>query len=148
VSEVTITVLLDRARSAVEIDDAQSAAVAWGEAERLGGLVGVAVRDRLGSATCDEDGLSWSLWGAVGGNVSAMCTAACCYRDGVGTRRDYVQALRWYLTMFVCGDGDGVHNAIELVKRGMTDAQIVQAGRLAGAEQGAQSLIRTVPVKD
>jgi TPR repeat protein len=109
--------------------------------------VGVPVRDRLGSAACHADGLSWSLWGAVGGNVSAMFTAACCYRDGVGARRDRVQAVRWYLAMLACGDGDGVHEAIELVKRGMTDAQIVEAGRLAGQEGDAWSLIKVVPAR-
>jgi hypothetical protein len=83
----------------------------------------------------------------VDGNISAMFTAGCCYRDGVGTRRNCVQAVRWYLAMLACGDGDGVHEAIELVKRGMTDAQIVEAGRLAAQEGEASALIKVVPTR-
>ncbi|MGH6657138.1 MAG: hypothetical protein ACRDVE_18295 [Actinocrinis sp.] len=48
----------------------------------------------LGAAETEQDALSWSLWGAVNGNVSAMFSAACCYRDAIGTRRNRVQAVR------------------------------------------------------
>ncbi len=141
----SVTALLARARVAIEAGDSAAAQFAWDEAESLGDLAGVPVRDRLDAIECHEDGLSWSLWGAAAGNTSAMFTAACCYRDGVGSRRDRVQAVRWYLAMLAHGDGDGVHEAIEVVRQGMTDEQILEAGRLAGQEAEARSLIQVVP---
>ncbi|WP_370378070.1 hypothetical protein [Catenulispora sp. GAS73] len=140
-----MTTLLARARLAIEAGDSVGARAAWDEAERLGRLAGVSVRDRLDSIACHEDGLSWSLWGAANGNPSAMFSAACCYRDGVGTRRDRMQAVRWYLVMVAHGDGDAAHDAMEVAKQGMTDAQILEAGRLAGQEAWARSLISAVP---
>jgi uncharacterized protein len=147
VSSTSVTALLARAREAIEAGDSAGAQVAWDEAERLGNLAGVPVRDRFDLIERQEDGLSWSLWGAVAGNTSAMFAVACCYRDGVGSRRDRVQAVRWYLAMLAHGDGDGVHEAIEVVRQGMTDAQILKAGRLAGLEAEARSLIQVVPAK-
>lgn len=146
-SGTSVTALLAQARVAIEAGDLAKAQVDWDEAERLGNLAGVPVRERLDLVQCQEDGLSWSLWGAVAGKTSAMFTAACCYRDGVGSRRDRVQAVRWYLAMSAHGDGDGVHEAIEVAKQGMTDAQILKAGRLAGQETGARSLIDVVPAR-
>jgi TPR repeat protein len=91
--------------------------------------------------TTMQDGLSWCLWGAVNGNASAMWAAACCYRDAIGTRRNRVQAVRWYLAMLSVGDGEGVHEAITLAKS-MSEAQIREAGRLAGREDDATLLLR------
>lgn len=64
--------------------------------------------------------------------TGARCFAAgCWHRVGLGTAPDRVQAVRWFPTMFYCGNADGIHEAIQLVKRGMTDEQIRTAGELA-----------------
>jgi hypothetical protein len=57
----SVTALLARARVAIEEGDSAGAQLAWDEAERLGNLAGVPVRDRLDAIECQEDGLSWSL---------------------------------------------------------------------------------------
>lgn len=139
-SDETITTLLARARTAIEAGDVAEAQAVWRQAERLGGLAEMQVRHRMDTAATLADGLSWCLWGAVGGSASAMWAAACCYRDAVGTRRDRVQAVRWYLAMLSVRDGDGVHEAIVLAKR-MSEAQIRQAARLAGREADAVALL-------
>jgi len=139
-SDEAISILLARARTAIEAGDVVGAQAAWGEAERLGGLAEMQVRQRMDTAATLPDGLSWCVWGAVGGSASAMWAAACCYRDAVGTRRDRVQAVRWYLAMLSVRDGDGVHEAIVLAKR-MSEAQIRQAARLAGREADEVALL-------
>lgn len=136
----TISVLLARARTAIETGDVTAAQAAWGEAEQLGGLTEMHARQRLDTAATLQDGLSWCLWGAVNGKASAMWAAACGYRDAVGTRRDRVQAVRCYLAMLSVQDGDGVHEAIVLARR-MSEAQIREAARLAGREDDAVLLL-------
>ncbi|RAY11296.1 hypothetical protein DPM19_31615 [Actinomadura craniellae] len=71
-----------------------------------------------------------------------MFAAALCYRDGTGTAPDPVQAVRWFLNMLDVGNGDGVHEAIQLA-RSMTEEQINQAAKLAGREPDAHTLIST-----
>lgn len=140
----TVSTFLARARAAIETGDTTTAMAAWNQAEVLAELTNVPVRERLDAATSMADGLSWSLWGAANGNASAMFTAACCYRDAVGTGRNRIQAVRWYLAMLSTGDGDGdgVHEAIILATR-MSEAHIREAGRLAGRENDAVALLKT-----
>jgi TPR repeat protein len=138
----TVSALLTRARAVIEAGDTTTATDAWNQAESLAGLTDVSVRDRPDAATSMPDGLSWSLWGAANGNASAMFAAACCYRDAVGTRRNGVQAVRWYLAMLSTGDGDGVYGAITLAKH-MSEAHIREAGRLAGRENDAAALLES-----
>ena len=64
--------------------------------------------------------------------------------DLLGMAGTVISALR---ACGLRGDGDGVHEAIEVAKQGMTDAQILKAGRLAGQETGARSLIDVVPAR-
>lgn len=74
-----------------------------------------------------------------------MNAAACSYRDGFGTAPDPVQAVRWFFVMLAHGDGNGVHEAIQLAKAGALDAeQIREAGRLADDPASAKALINTV----
>ncbi|MGW8949666.1 tetratricopeptide repeat protein [Streptomyces sp. NPDC055709] len=110
-------------------------------------VAGCVLGDRLGAVDRDEEALAWYLWAAGRGETKAMYAAACWYRDGFGTAPDPVQAVRWFFTMFEHGDGDGIHDAIELAKQGMTDEQIHEAGRLAGQAGSAQALIGTVTGK-
>ncbi|MFJ7967606.1 hypothetical protein [Streptomyces sp. NPDC096324] len=71
--------------------------------------------------------------------------AGCWYRDGFGTRADGVQAMRWYFTMLGRGDGDGIHDAIALLKAASgTEEQVREAGRLAQQPAAAESVISTV----
>ncbi|WP_151484529.1 tetratricopeptide repeat protein [Streptomyces albicerus] len=110
--------------------------------------VGAALADRLSSVDRDEEALRWYLWAAERGHTGSMNAAACWYRDGFGTSPDPVQAVRWYFAMLALGDGNGIHEAIELVKRtSMTEDQIREAGRLAAAPATAEALISTVAGK-
>ncbi|MET9345579.1 tetratricopeptide repeat protein [Streptomyces termitum] len=107
---------------------------------------GAVLADRLAAADRDEEALGWYLWAAGRGHVGAMHAAASWYRDGFGTAPDPVEAARWFLVMFAHGDGDGVHEAIALVKAGALDAEgIRRAGRLAGTPGAADALLPFLP---
>lgn len=97
--------------------------------------------DRLAAIDEDAEALRWYLHAAEQGHVGSMFAAACWYRDGLGTAPDPVQAVRWFLTMLDRGNGDGIHEAIQLVKRGMTEEQIRSAGELADRSSEAETLI-------
>lgn len=99
--------------------------------------------DRLSAVDEDAEALSWYLYAAERGHAGSMFAAGCRYRDGLGTAPDPVQAVRWFLAVLDKGNGDGIHEAIQLVKQGMTDEQIRTAGQLAGLPSEAESLIRT-----
>ncbi|WP_449066198.1 tetratricopeptide repeat protein [Planomonospora algeriensis] len=91
----------------------------------------------------DEEALRWYLAAAEGGHAGAMFAVGIRYRDGIGAGRDAVQAVRWFLKMLDVGNGDGVHEAIELA-RSVTDDQIREAAGLAGREADGESLISVV----
>jgi uncharacterized protein len=117
------------------------------ETAALEGVVpaGAALADRLSGLDRDEEALGWYVWAAERGHTGAMNAAACWYRDGFGTAPDPVQAVRWWFAMLAHGEGDGVHDAIELVKSGALDEhQIREAGRLAGTPASAASLIDVI----
>ncbi|MFG3290264.1 tetratricopeptide repeat protein [Streptomyces sp. NPDC048179] len=97
--------------------------------------------DRLASVDEDAEALSWYLYAAERGHTGSMFAAGCWYRDGLGTAPDPVQAARWFLTMLDHGNGDGVHEVIQLVKRGMTEEQIRTAGELADRSSEAETFI-------
>ena len=46
--------------------------------------------------------------------------------------------------MLEYGNGDGIHEAIQLATQGMTDEQIRAAGQLAGRQTEAETFILTV----
>jgi TPR repeat protein len=97
--------------------------------------------DRLSAIDEDAEALSWYLHAAQRGHAGSMFAAGCWYRDGLGTEPDPVQAVRWFLAMLDKGNGDGIHEAIQLVKQGMTDEQIHTAGQLAGRPSEAETLM-------
>jgi hypothetical protein len=70
-----------------------------------------------------------------------MLAAARRFRDGIGTIADPIQAVRWFLSPLDRGNGDGIHEAIELASS-MTIDQIREAGRLSGYSDEAELLIR------
>ncbi|MFC9705926.1 tetratricopeptide repeat protein [Streptomyces sp. NPDC056943] len=112
-------------------------------------LAGALLADRLSELDRDEEALTWYLWAAERGHTGAMHAAACWYRDGFGTEPDPVRAVRWFLAMLAHdegdGDGDGIHEAIEMARSGAVDAdQVREAGRLAGDPGAAEALIGTV----
>ncbi|WP_176742444.1 tetratricopeptide repeat protein [Streptomyces sp. LUP47B] len=86
------------------------------------------------------ESLQWYIRAARSSHVPAMLVAARCYRDGIGTSVDLVQAVRWLLAPLDRGNGDGVHDAIELAGS-MTVEQIREAGRLSGHADEAELLI-------
>ncbi|MFJ8142264.1 hypothetical protein [Streptomyces sp. NPDC096013] len=47
--------------------------------------------------------------------------------------------MRWFLAML--DSGNGIHEAIQLVKRGMSEEQIRNAGELADRSSEAETLI-------
>jgi TPR repeat protein len=112
-------------------------------AERGVVMAGAVLGDRLSALDRDEEALHWYVWAAERGHVGSMFAAGCWYRDGFGTSRDPVQALRWYFTMFQHGNGDGIHEAHKLAAMGMSDEQILEAGRLAGDEAFGRSMVET-----
>ncbi|MFI6486057.1 tetratricopeptide repeat protein [Streptomyces sp. NPDC050564] len=97
--------------------------------------------DRLAAIDKDAEALNWYLYAAQRGHAGSMFAAGCWYRDGLGTTPDPVQAVRWFLAMLDSGNGDGIHEAIQLAKEGMTDEQIRTAGQLAGRSSEAENLI-------
>ena len=88
-----------------------------------------------------EEALHWYVRAAESGHVPAMREAASRFRDGVGAEPDPVQAVRWFLAMLDRGNGDGIHEAIQLA-RGMSVDQVREAGHRAGRENEAEILIR------
>ncbi|MCC5576439.1 sel1 repeat family protein [Microtetraspora sp. AC03309] len=101
------------------------------------------VGDWLAAMNDDQEALWWYVRAAESGHVGAMFIAASRYRDGLGTASNAVQAVRWFLKMLDSGNGDGVHEAIQLA-RSMTDEQIREAANLAGRRPDAQALISAV----
>lgn len=87
--------------------------------------------NRLSELDIDEEALRWYVRAAEAGHQGCMFAAACWYRDGFGGPVDLVQALRWYLVMLDAGNGDGLHEAHQIVPS-MTDDEIHEAGRQAG----------------
>lgn len=88
----------------------------------------------------NDEALHWYVRDARSSHAPAMLAAARRYRDGTGAEADPVQAVRWFLGMLDRGNGDGIHEAIELA-RTMTPEQVREAGRLAGRPGDAESLI-------
>ena len=97
--------------------------------------------DQLAKKGRESEALHWYVRAAESGHAPAMFAAAGRYRDGVGCETDPVQAVRWFLAMLDRGNGDGIHEAIKLAPS-MTPGQILEAGRLAGREAEAQTLLR------
>jgi uncharacterized protein len=71
---------------------------------------------------------------------SAGGTAADWYRDGFGGAPDLVQAVRWYWALLGAGNGDGVHEVLQLASQ-MTEAELREAARLAGNPAPAEALL-------
>ncbi|MGW1627603.1 tetratricopeptide repeat protein [Streptomyces sp. NPDC002172] len=97
--------------------------------------------DQCAKKGLDEDSLRWYLRAAKSSHVPAMLVAARRYRDGIGTPIDPVQAVRWFLTPLDRGNGDGIHDALELATS-MTVEQIREAGRLSGHADEAELLMQ------
>ncbi|MFI1170030.1 tetratricopeptide repeat protein [Streptomyces melanogenes] len=91
----------------------------------------------------EAEAFQWYLTAANAGNAAAMFAVAQRLRDGLGIERDDVEAVCWFLKMLQVGDGDGIHEAIEMA-RTMSDADLRRAGRKAGDVSGAETLIHTV----
>jgi TPR repeat protein len=96
--------------------------------------------DSLYAQKKPEEALPWFVAAADSGHAPAMFAAASMFRDGDGTSADNVQAVRWFLTMLDRGNGDGIHEAIQLAPQ-MSVEEIREAGRLSGHEADAELLI-------
>lgn len=128
------------------VDDPDESLRLFEVAAREGIVVaGAVLADRLSALDRDEEALHWYVWAAERGHTGAINAAACWYRDGFGTIPDPVQAVRWFFVLLAHGDGDGIHEAIQLVKAGaLNEEQLREAGRLAGDPGAAEALIDTV----
>lgn len=80
---------------------------------------------------------------ANGGIPSAMLTLGEWYSSGIGGEVDKIEAVRWLLKLLEIGDGDGIHDAIQIA-RTMTDDEIYEAASRAGRKADAAALINTV----
>jgi TPR repeat protein len=80
---------------------------------------------------------------ANGGVPAAMLTLGEWYSTGIGGEVDKIEAVRWLLKPLDFGDGDGVHDAIQIA-RTLTDDEIREAAVRAGREADATALIGTV----
>ncbi|WP_165950270.1 tetratricopeptide repeat protein [Actinomadura sp. GC306] len=80
---------------------------------------------------------------ANAGSTKAMLTLGKWFADGVGGGVDKVEAVRWLLKPIDVGDGDGVHEAIQ-VARTMVDGEIREAAVRAGRPGDADALISVV----
>ncbi|MFG2250206.1 tetratricopeptide repeat protein [Spirillospora sp. NPDC048823] len=132
---------------ALLVDDTDESLQLFEAAAREGIVVaGAVLADRLSALDRDEEALGWYVWAAEHGHTGAMNAAACWYRDGFGTAPDPVQAVRWFFVMLAHGDGNGVHEAIQMAKAGALNVeQIREAGRLAGDPTSAETLIGMLP---
>lgn len=74
------------------------------------------------------------------GSLAAIQVLASWCRDGIGGPVDVVEAIGWYLRMLDYGNGDGVHEAIQLAK-GMAPAEIRRAAEIAGCAAAVEALI-------
>ncbi|MEU5592591.1 tetratricopeptide repeat protein [Streptomyces sp. NPDC020298] len=97
--------------------------------------------DQCAKKGLDVESLQWYVRAARSSHVPAMFVAAQRYRDGLGTPIDPVQAVRWFLAPLDRGNGDGIHDAINLASS-MTVEQIREAGRLSGHPDEAELLVR------
>lgn len=88
----------------------------------------------------EADALTWYERAAEGGHGPSMLATAVRYRDAIGTDRDAVRSLTWFLMMLHVGNGDGVHESHELVSD-MSDQQIREAARRAHSPEWAEALI-------
>lgn len=115
------------------------------EAAATGGVVEAAAKlgDLLAEVDRDTEALDWYVRAASAGHVGAMNAAACWSRDGTAGEPDLVQAVRWFLAMLNQGNGDGVHEAIDLA-RGMTPDEIRMAAILAGRPGDGEAIIATL----
>ncbi|MET7982084.1 MULTISPECIES: tetratricopeptide repeat protein [unclassified Streptomyces] len=88
----------------------------------------------------EADALTWYERAAAGGHGPSMFATAVRYRDAIGTDKDVVRSLFWFLMMVHVGNGDGIHESHELVS-GMSDQQIRDAARRAHSPEWAEALI-------
>jgi TPR repeat protein len=109
-----------------------------------GGVVEAAAKlgDLLAGVDRDAEAFDWYVRAATAGHVGAMNAAACWSRDGTAGEPDLVQAVRWFLAMLNQGNGDGVHEAIELA-RAMTPEEIRMAAVLAGRPGDGEAIVAT-----
>lgn len=96
--------------------------------------------DRLSALDQDAEALSWYVRAAQAGLPQAMYAAGCWFRDGIGTRADAVQALRWLLAMQNHGSSEGTHDAVQLALT-MPAEQVREAARLSGRETDGEVLV-------
>lgn len=128
------------ARSDAEGDELLARAAALGLVH-----AGARLADRLSERDQDEEALRWFVWAAERGHTGAMAAAGDWFRDGFGTPPDPQSALRWYITLLQYGDGDRLHDAIELVRATQLPADRVRAAAaLAGRPSAGESLLSVV----
>lgn len=96
--------------------------------------------DALAGANRSEEAVAWYRKASLGGHTGAMNVLGSWFRDGVVGEPDLVEALHWFLAMLNYGDGDGMHEAIQLVPL-MSKAQVREGARRAGREGDGEALL-------
>ncbi|MGW1532932.1 tetratricopeptide repeat protein [Streptomyces aureus] len=88
----------------------------------------------------EADALTWYERAAEGGHGPSMLATGVRYRDAIGTDKDAVRSLMWFLTMLQVGNGDGMHESHQLVS-GMSEEQIREAAHRAHSPEWGEALI-------
>jgi hypothetical protein len=96
--------------------------------------------DALARVDRDEEAISWYRKAAISGHVGAMNALASWYRDGIHGEPNLIEALHWFLAMLNYGNGDGMHEAIQIAPL-MTEMQVREGARLAGREAEGEALL-------
>lgn len=88
----------------------------------------------------EADALTWYERAAEGGHSPSMLATGVRYRDAIGTDKDAVRSLMWFLTMLQDGNGDGIHESHQLVSD-MSEEQIREAAHRAHSPEWGEALI-------
>ena len=96
--------------------------------------------DALARVDRDEEAASWYRKAALAGHAGAMNALGAWYRDGILGAPDLVESLHWFLEMLNYGNGDGMHEAVQIAPL-MSPAQVREGARRAGREAEGEALL-------
>lgn len=94
----------------------------------------------------EGEAAKWYRLAADQGLADAQYNLGFMYQDGLGVTKDYVEALKWLLMAEANGHQQAAQLAREISER-MTEAQIVEAKRLAGEREESKVLVEKSPAK-
>lgn len=99
--------------------------------------------DALGKTGDHPGARGWYLRAAALKHAGAMRAAARYLRDGIGGEKNLVEAARWYFAAFDRGEGNALHDVLQLVRE-LTDDEVREAAVRAGNASLAESALLTM----